>query len=438
MLPKVIRRPGFWSLIVVAVAIIVGPAASLSSAEWGRNQAHLNPPRGEFAQPGSQDQTGIHGEYGLWVRNEGRRVEVDWITRDAAEGFLHVVIGDQVRHRFSTPASTSHRATFTRPRSGHVRLLYGSTRDTLDRHETTLFFDRETRTKPVFSGVDSLFIVGDVHGEFNNLIQLLRNAGVIDANLRWSGGRAHLVLLGDLMDRGPDVTRVLWFLYQLEREAERQQGRVHVMLGNHEIMVFLHDLRYVHPKEQLLAHLRGVDYAQLFDIRQSVLGRWLATKPAVVRIDDVLLAHGGVTTDYLPFTVESYDDSLSTYVQEDLFYRWADSTYIPKMDSTSVRRRENFFWGENSAFWYRGYVQTDTAGNGLSEVLPNFRSRLHVVAHTPVPTIQVRFAGSLIAVHPRTPATEMLLLVRDGAAWKRFRIGISGPPERLEGAPVAR
>ena len=47
-----------------------------------------------------------------------------------------------------------------------------------------------------------------------------------------------MVFLGDLFDRGNDVVRTLWFIYRLEREARKQGGAIHVVLGNHEIMTF--------------------------------------------------------------------------------------------------------------------------------------------------------------------------------------------------------
>ena len=389
-----------------------------------------------FAGPGvnhgTRAEARFHGEYGLWVRQDGNQMHVQWITREPRPGFLTVLAGNQVRHQLTTEAGPVHRASFAAPRSGPVVLRYGATGDPQDQHETTLYPGADTRrARPVFNNVDSVFVVGDVHGEFDNLTQLLRNGGVIDDKLRWAGGRAHLVLLGDLMDRGPDVNRVLWFLYGLEKQAERAGGRVHVVLGNHEIMVFLNDLRYVAPKEQKLAALHGVTYSRLFDIRNTVLGRWLASKPAVIRINDALFAHGGVAPTQRQYSVETLDDSLAAFTREELFYRWADSTATIKIDSVSLARREGFFWGDNSVFWYRGYVQSDTLGNALDQVLRNFRSRVHVVAHTSVPQVQERYNGRLIAVSPPRAASEMLLLTYSKAGNKRYRYGLNRPPTPL-------
>lgn len=422
-------------LLALALAGRVAPSAPPAGAHAEEYRSHVSA-AGEAAS--IQAEHRLDGAYGLWVREEGDQIHVSWITREPGPGYLRVLAGDRMHHEQSTSPSPAHTAAFPRPRARAIVLEYGGQADALDRHRTTIYLDgAQRRTRPVFSNVDSIFAVPDVHGEYDRLIQLLQNGGVIDEQLRWRAGRSHLVMLGDYFSRGPDVTRVLWFLYQLERQAEQHRGRVHVLLGNHEIMAFIGDLRYLSPKEGLLAVRHGVEYSQMFDLRHSILGRWLASKPALVQINGVLYAHGGLTPDYLEYSVASIDDTLAAYMQEDFFYHWADSTFwadpanLVGMDSASLARREDFFWGENSIFWYRGYVHTDTAGEALQQVLRRFRSDLHVVAHTPIETMQERYDGALIATHPRLAALEMLLLVREGRGQRRYRVPLTGPPEPL-------
>ena len=75
--------------------------------------------------------------------------------------------------------------------------------------------------------------MGDVHGNYNHLILLLENGGVVDADLNWSWGAGHLVFNGDVFDKGPGVTESLWLIYKLEQQAEAAGGMVHYLLGNH-------------------------------------------------------------------------------------------------------------------------------------------------------------------------------------------------------------
>jgi hypothetical protein len=80
-----------------------------------------------------------------------------------------------------------------------------------------------------------VFIVGDVHGQFERLITLLTGAGLIDSDdLSWSGADAVLWFLGDFFDRGPDGTGVIERVMRLQRQAPCSGGEVHSLLGNHE------------------------------------------------------------------------------------------------------------------------------------------------------------------------------------------------------------
>ncbi len=89
----------------------------------------------------------------------------------------------------------------------------------------------------------------DVHGAYGALVDLLKKTGVIDESLGWVGGSTHLVSLGDLLDRGGESRKVLELLMRLDQEAQPDGGRVHVALGNHEIMNLTGDLRYVSAAE---------------------------------------------------------------------------------------------------------------------------------------------------------------------------------------------
>jgi hypothetical protein len=89
--------------------------------------------------------------------------------------------------------------------------------------------------------------IGDIHGDLHALDRSLRAAGLTDDNGRWSGGRTILVQTGDYLDRGPDVRGVLDRLMSLEPAAAAAGGRVVVLLGNHEVMNLVGDLRYVRP-----------------------------------------------------------------------------------------------------------------------------------------------------------------------------------------------
>jgi hypothetical protein len=400
--------------------------------------------------PDEQEPWRLEGEYGLYVGEAGDTIEVRWFTAEEEQGFLEVrrgaaTVGSSRAPNASTPVLSFttvpgrvHAAMLLRPADGPLALTYGALGSEEDRHHTTIW-PPPRRSEVRFGPVDSLYVVGDVHGEFDTLTAVLRNATLIDREGNWSGGRRHLVLLGDLFDRGDDVTRTLWFIYGLERQAEAAGGNVHVVLGNHEIMVLVNDLRYASEKELAIGESHGIPYAGLFDVRCSVLGKWLASKPGLIRIGRVLLAHGGVARAYADYSLRAFDDSLAAFMSEELFHRWGqppDSTLPPiVMDSVAADRRIDFFFGENSVFWYRGYVMTDTLQTALRDVLARHDSDVLIVGHTPLDEIDDRYDGALLAVDLNSAAGQLLLLVKEDHGLRAFRYGSEGPPESLDPGP---
>ena len=100
-----------------------------------------------------------------------------------------------------------------------------------------------------WNGVERIVAIGDIHGAYDNLVQVLQNAQLIDAKLRWIGGGTHLVQNGDIPDRGPHSRKAMDLLMKLEEQAEDAGGRVHVLIGNHEAMNVVGILDLVSPEE---------------------------------------------------------------------------------------------------------------------------------------------------------------------------------------------
>ena len=175
-----------------------------------------------------------------------------------------------------------------------------------------------------WTGVARVVAFADVHGAYEELTTLLRSTGVVDDDLRWAGGRTHLVSVGDLLDRGADSRKVMDLLMRLQGEAASAGGRVHVTLGNHEAMNVLGDLRYVRvgeyaayaadeDAEERARHKAGflarqagateADFDRLFPpgyfghrkllSADGHYGRWLLGLPVAVRVNDTVYMHGG-------------------------------------------------------------------------------------------------------------------------------------------------
>ena len=64
---------------------------------------------------------------------------------------------------------------------------------------------------------DKVFVMSDPHGKLNCVMSLLRGNNVIDKDYHWSFGTNHLVVIGDIFDRGKDVPQIFWLFYKLEK-----------------------------------------------------------------------------------------------------------------------------------------------------------------------------------------------------------------------------
>lgn len=183
-----------------------------------------------------------------------------------------------------------------------------------------------------YNGVERVVAVSDIHGAYDALVATLQNAGLLDAELGWTGGAAHLVIVGDILDRGPDSRNAMDLLMRLEQEAENAGGMVHVLVGNHEAMNLVGDLRYVakaefeafadeetnDERERWLAEYArrkgagdeiGDALRAEFDERfpagffahrrafdaDGKYGAWLLSKPVVIVVNGTAFVHGGLS-----------------------------------------------------------------------------------------------------------------------------------------------
>ena len=51
-----------------------------------------------------------------------------------------------------------------------------------------------------WSNVARIVAVGDVHGDYDQMVKCLKANGVIDDSNKWIGGKTHLVQVGDILD----------------------------------------------------------------------------------------------------------------------------------------------------------------------------------------------------------------------------------------------
>jgi hypothetical protein len=255
---------------------------------------------------------------------------------------------------------------------------------------------RDPKVEPhTYKNVSKMFAISDLEGQYDDVVDLLQAAGVIDRELNWSWGEGHLVVVGDIFDRGRKVTETLWLFHRLEQQARGSKGRVHVLLGNHEMMMFHNDVRYVDSiyTEGIVKTLR-ISYADLFGPDME-LGRWLRSKHTVIKLNDVLFAHGG-----LPPKAAERDVSLkeiNKFTRETIDSRSYERVFIDEL-------RKHYGHTDESLFWYRGYHRAEegrypqvTTGQ-LDSILDTYDVKTIVVGHTGVSRIESLYEGRVIGI----------------------------------------
>ena len=218
---------------------------------------------------------------------------------------------------------------------------------------------------------ETVVAIGDVHGDFDDFVAILKQVGLIDAQHHWTGGKTTLVQVGDVLDRGPKPREAMDLLMSLEKEAPQASGRVVSLLGNHEMMNIMGDLRYVTAvnyasfaeanseerqrsafqaymkwrgshaellaelapplelteEEWMARHPAGfIERREAFGPKGSY-GKWLREHSALADIGGVIFVHGGIHPDLAQMKLDAINarirdeiktfDALKQYLQDE-------------------------------------------------------------------------------------------------------------------------
>ena len=167
--------------------------------------------------------------------------------------------------------------------------------------------------KDIYKNVSKIYAIGDIHGDCNVLIKLLKKIKLINDNLDWIGMDSHLVQLGDILDGKLryEITTdckmdesmaleefiILELLNKLDYQARKKGGRVHYIIGNHEIMNILGDFSYVSQPHMtdIPDQLRRILFTPGGYMAQSLA----CHSYSVLKINDWIFCHGGLLPSHL-------------------------------------------------------------------------------------------------------------------------------------------
>jgi 3',5'-cyclic AMP phosphodiesterase CpdA len=235
---------------------------------------------------------------------------------------------------------------------------------------------------------ERIVVISDPHGDVTSFVTVLQGAGVINEQLDWSFGQGHLVILGDVSNRGDDVTAIYWLTYKLEEEARKAGGKVHLVIGNHEVMVAQNDLRYTTPKYREIAQKMDIEYNTLWS-SQTELGSWINSRNSLITIGDMLFLHGGISPNFaaVDLSIAQVNDTIRKYIT------------LPR-NATEHSPVAHLIMRSNGPLWYRGLIlpNEEITGATVDEILKRYGVRKIVVGHTILDEVSEFFDGRIICV----------------------------------------
>ena len=260
-----------------------------------------------------------------------------------------------------------------------------------------------------WTGVERVVAIGDLHGDYEQYLNVMASAGVIDKKGKWSAGKTHLVQTGDITDRGADSRKIIDHMVKLSIQAKRKGGYIHMLIGNHEAMNVIGDLRYVSAGEfnafttRNSSRLQEMQWqAQLQWMRDNMLtfeeldldayrmeweknvplgwvehrqawslagdyGSWVKDNQVAVKINDTIFLHGGISSKYCKFSLQSLTEQVQA----------AMKVFDPQVDSIVD--------DPLGPLWYRGLAQEDESeafSNVLDLILKRYDAKRIVIGHT--------------------------------------------------------
>ena len=205
----------------------------------------------------------------------------------------------------------------------------------------------------------AVYIVGDIHGCFDELRVLLNQAG-------FRKDRDQLMTTGDIVGRGPKSLDTIKFI--------RDIGAVSV-LGNHALnaIACAMGLRKAKPSDRLDELLSAPDHAVLID--------WLRRRPVMYRLPgkDAVLVHAGVSPSWSVAEAESRARELEEVLRSDKIGWLLSNMYYDEPDlwdpsSTGIKRlryivsaftRMRMCYADERLDFLSKYTPEDSAGTGL-------------------------------------------------------------------------
>jgi hypothetical protein len=255
-----------------------------------------------------------------------------------------------------------------------------------------------------------IYIMGDIHGDYQCLVHCLVDLckvckitklindefGYINREyLEWVDSNSIIVFCGDLIHRKRFEDHVLddecsdiyimQTLLRLKEEAQHNTGDIILIAGNHEIMNILQ------PNERIYTSAKNLSANTKFFSDVEFINKYISNSYAWIKINDILIAHGGLCSDYLDYIDTSSSkltkNEIIKFVNDKYHEFFTDFNYKnTKLDMTGYnlfieydlenKKKHNMFWCRE---W--GYDSIDC--ENYKRILNKVDCKKMIIAHCP-------------------------------------------------------
>ena len=162
---------------------------------------------------------------------------------------------------------------------------------------------RDWNKNPAIIQVDTsedVFAIGDSHGDPQRLAGALAGAKLIEGQppswdqVKWTGGKAVLVIVGDMIDKWSDSIGVITLVRALQSNAASQGGTVIITMGNHEAEFLADPLGKKTSEFSNELKVAGLNPQDVGNCSGDI-GQFLCALPIAVRVNDWFFSHAGNT-----------------------------------------------------------------------------------------------------------------------------------------------
>ena len=245
-----------------------------------------------------------------------------------------------------------------------------------------------------------LIAFGDIHGDYNAFVYVLRKSNIIDKNNNWIAKDTHIVQVGDILDRKSRYEYqsdedseflIIGLILKLQIEAYLNNGGFHPVIGNHEIMNIMGLFDYVSPKG--MQHFKTFQgRKEYFDIGNDFCKYLASAWNPIIKINNFIFCHGGIKYCIASkYSIEQINE----------FMR---STLYGNKSQLYSNEFQELFINENSILWNRNYSEdnikeSQDTYDEIKKVLKLYSARYMILGHTPqMNGIKVKYDGHVFCI----------------------------------------